>query len=158
MQRREGGRVAQVAEFEAGGRMLVVYNLHLESRSVSAREGQLRETLADARRYGPETAVVIAGDLNTHFHPDSYARELRAEGFRNCFGDRQPRTHKMIGAVDWIFVRGPLECSGAAVHREFTASDHFPLTATLAIRETPPEPVRSNGEEWQGKGTGSRSR
>jgi hypothetical protein len=61
MQRRTGGRAAQVAEVDAAGTGLIVYNLHLESGSGPARLGQLEETLADARQYGPEVPVVIAG-------------------------------------------------------------------------------------------------
>jgi len=54
LQRREGGRIAQVSELDNGGRKVVVYNLHLESRgSENGRLLQLNEVLAtpsDLRR------------------------------------------------------------------------------------------------------------
>src|SRR6202035_4940892 len=57
-QRREGGRIALVTELDNGGKTVVVYNLHLESRgSEHGRLLQLNEVLADAERYPPETAV-----------------------------------------------------------------------------------------------------
>jgi endonuclease/exonuclease/phosphatase family metal-dependent hydrolase len=46
-------------------------------------------------------------------------------------GGRRIRTHIIIGALDWIFVRGPITCEGAEVHSDFHASDHFPISAEL---------------------------
>ena len=52
-QRRTGGRIALVAEANVYGRMLVIYNLHLESKGNAAlRLRQLGEVLEDRRRYG----------------------------------------------------------------------------------------------------------
>ena len=73
---------------------------------------QLDEVLADAQQYPPTTPVIVAGD-------------------RSCFGERRIRTHILIGALDWIFVRGPVACEGAEVHRDLHASDHFPISAQL---------------------------
>jgi endonuclease/exonuclease/phosphatase family metal-dependent hydrolase len=133
MQRRQGGRVAQISELDVHGSTLVVYNLHLESRSGRTRLAQLNETLQDAARYGAGIPVVIAGDLNTQFRIAPYLDALRAAGFRNCFGHDRPRTHRLYGRVDWIFVRGPVTCSEAAVHRDVKASDHYPITAVLKL-------------------------
>ena len=150
MQRRTGGRAAQVAELEAGGTRLIVYNLHLESRSARARMAQLEETLGDAGQYGSDVAVVIAGDLNTQFGATAYLRAVRSDGFRNCFGEQSPRTHHLVGKVDWIFVRGPVECSDIEVHPEAPGSDHFPITAVLTLRSPTgvvPFPVSSEGAD-----------
>lgn len=141
MQRRTGGRAAQVAEVDAGGTALIVYNVHLESRSGQARLGQLEETLADARQYGPGVPIVLAGDLNTQFGAAAYLSAAKREGFRNCFGNQSPRTHRMIGKVDWIFVRGPVECTGARVHPETPGSDHFPITAMLELKSAGGRPT-----------------
>ena len=131
-QRREGGRIALVNELDRAGKSLVIYNLHLESRTTEhGRLRQLEEVLADAQQYPPTTPVIVAGDLNTmHRHSPLIAR-LRAAGYRSCFGERRIRTHILIGALDWIFVRGPVACEGAEVHRDFHASDHFPISAQL---------------------------
>ena len=77
-QRREGGRIALVTELDNGGKMLVVYNLHLESRgSEQGRLLQLNEVLADAERYPPETPVIVAGDLNTKTRTSPVIPRLR---------------------------------------------------------------------------------
>src|SRR6202453_2554065 len=66
LQRREGGRVALVAELDNGGKPLVIYNLHLESKGTEQlRLEQLEEVLNDAKRYPAETPIIIAGDFNT---------------------------------------------------------------------------------------------
>ena len=127
-QRRAGGRIAQVAELDNGGRTLIVYNLHLESKFDDELRGrQIEEVLSDARQYGPETAIVIAGDLNTFSDHSRVIARLNESGYRSCFGERHERTHVLIGALDWVFMKGPLHSEDARVIRDAHASDHFPI-------------------------------
>lgn len=132
LQRRIGGRIALGNELDRNGGTLVVYNLHLESRTTEhGRLLQLDEVLADAERYPAGTPVMVAGDLNTmHRHSPLIARMHQA-GYASCFGGRRIRTHILIGALDWVFVKGPMKCDGAEVHRDFHASDDFPISAEL---------------------------
>jgi len=133
-QRRLGGRIALISELEFSGRALIVYNLHLESRSMGRIQlAQLNEVLADTARYPRDAPVVIAGDLNTKY-PHSIqeiGRVLAEAGFENAFGAKHERTHAIIGSLDYIFVRGPIRIAGAKVHRELHGSDHFAITARL---------------------------
>jgi len=100
MQRREGGRIAQVSEIDNAGQLLVVYNLHLESRAGEVfRLAQLDEVLADAGRYPPGTPVIVAGDLNTMSRHSPLVDHLRAAGYRSAFGDKRVRTHILVGAL-----------------------------------------------------------
>ena len=129
LQRREGGRIALVTELGNGGKTLVVYNLHLESRgSEHGRLLQLNEVLADAERYPPETVVIVAGDLNTKIRTSPVIPRLREAGYRSAFGDRKVRTHIIIGDLDWIFARGPIQFDDPQVLRDAHASDHFPIS------------------------------
>jgi endonuclease/exonuclease/phosphatase family metal-dependent hydrolase len=128
-QRREGGRIALVTELDNNGKLLVVYNLHLESRgSEQGRLLQLNEVLADAERYPAETPVVVAGDLNTKIRTSPVIPRLRQAGYRSAFGDRKVRTHMIIGALDWSFARGPIQFDDPHVYPEAHASDHFPIS------------------------------
>jgi endonuclease/exonuclease/phosphatase family metal-dependent hydrolase len=128
LQRREGGRVALIAELDNGGKPLVIYNLHLESKWMEhLRQQQLEEVLDDAKRYSPETPVIIAGDLNTLTLHSAMIPRLRQAGFRSAFGDQRIRTHIIIGALDWVFMRGPIECERGQVLRGVHGSDHFPI-------------------------------
>jgi endonuclease/exonuclease/phosphatase family metal-dependent hydrolase len=132
MQRRVGGRIALVNELDRNGNLLVVYNLHLESRATEhGRLLQLDEVLADAQKYPAGTPVIVAGDLNTMSRHSPLFPRMREAGYSSCFGERRIRTHIIIGALDWIFVRGPITCEGAEVHSDFHASDHFPISAEL---------------------------
>lgn len=129
LQRREGGRIALLTELDNGGKTLVVYNLHLESRgSEHGRLLQLNEVLADAERYPPETVVIVAGDLNTKIRTSPVIPRLREAGYRSAFGDRKVRTHIIIGDLDWIFARGPIQFDDPQVLRDAHASDHFPIS------------------------------
>ena len=131
-QRRVGGRIALVTELDNGGKPLVVYNLHLESRDgEQLRLEQLNEVLADAERYPAGTPVILAGDLNTKYRNSPVIPRLGEAGYHSCFGGRKIRTHIFIGALDWVFVRGPVECVDAQVHRDLHGSDHFPISALL---------------------------
>jgi endonuclease/exonuclease/phosphatase family metal-dependent hydrolase len=133
LQRREGGRVALVAELDNGGKPLVVYNLHLESKGTEQlRLLQIEEVLDDAQHYPPKTPIIIAGDFNTlSFHSRLIPR-LRLAGFRSAFGDRRMRTHVIVGALDWIFVRGTIECEHGQVLRVH-GSDHFPIAVDVRL-------------------------
>jgi endonuclease/exonuclease/phosphatase family metal-dependent hydrolase len=131
-QRREGGRVALITELDNGGKPLVVYNLHLESRGKDQlRLAQLNEVLDDAKQYPPETSVIVAGDLNTKTAHSALMPRLREAGYRSAFGDRRIRTHMIIGALDWVFIRGPIQCDRADVLRGIDGSDHFPVTVDV---------------------------
>jgi len=133
LQRREGGRVALIAELDNGGKPLVVYNLHLESKWMEdLRFEQLDEVIEDAKRYPPETPVIIAGDLNTLTLHSRLIPRLREAGFRSALGDQRVRTHVVIGALDWIFVRGSIECEdGQVLHVH--GSDHFPIIVNVRL-------------------------
>lgn len=142
MQRRKGGRIALIAEIEKAGKRVVLYNLHLESRNVSIRRAQLAEAIADARRYPPDTRVIFGGDLNSVFHPDHYKVELETAGYTSCLAEKALRTHVVFGALDWIFVRGPLACPQAGVIRGTKASDHDPVWANISLIK-PKHPLSS---------------
>ncbi|HLG95254.1 MAG TPA: endonuclease/exonuclease/phosphatase family protein [Bryobacteraceae bacterium] len=129
LQRREGGRIAQITELDNGGRRLVVYNLHLESRgNEQLRLRQLNEVLQDAGRYPQDVPVIIAGDFNTKSRRSPLIARLNQAGYQSCFGDRRLRTHIFIGALDWVFLRGPIQAEDARVVRGAHASDHFPIS------------------------------
>jgi endonuclease/exonuclease/phosphatase family metal-dependent hydrolase len=54
-----------ITHVHVGGRTLVTYSLHLESRGDDhLRRAQLREVLFDAQRYNQRAPLVMAGDLN----------------------------------------------------------------------------------------------
>jgi endonuclease/exonuclease/phosphatase family metal-dependent hydrolase len=131
-QRREGGRVALITELDNGAKPLVIYNLHLESRgNDQLRLAQLEEVLDDAKQYPPDASVIIAGDLNTKTAHSALMPRLREAGYRSAFGDRRIRTHLIIGALDWVFVRGPIQTEQADVLRGVDGSDHFPITVNV---------------------------
>lgn len=130
-QRRLGSRIALVTELEFAGRPLVVYNVHLESRSAGALQAeQLDEILADLRSYPPGTAAIIGGDLNTKYFPSRFLHKLEHAGFSNATGERIERTHSIAMALDWIFARG-VKIEDGTVRRDLKGSDHYPLYAEL---------------------------
>jgi len=133
LQRREGGRVALVAELDNGGKPVVVYDLHLESKGTEQlRLLQLEEVLDDAKRYPPETPVIVAGDFNTLSFHSRLIPHLQQAGFRSAFGDRRVRTHVIVGALDWFFIRGSIEYEHQQVLR-VPGSDHFPIAVDVRL-------------------------
>jgi endonuclease/exonuclease/phosphatase family metal-dependent hydrolase len=133
LQRREGGRVALVAELDNGGKPLVVYDLHLESKGTEQlRFQQLEEVLDDAQRYPPQTPIIVAGDFNTFVFHSRLIPRLQQAGFRSALGGRRPRTHAILGELDWVFVRGSIECEdGQVLH--VPGSDHFPISVDVRL-------------------------
>jgi endonuclease/exonuclease/phosphatase family metal-dependent hydrolase len=131
-QRRIGGRIALVTELSIAGKLLVVYNAHLESRSGGLiQDAQLHEILEDLKRYPPNTAAIIGGDLNSKYHPGRVLKGLERDNFRSVLGERLQRTHIIIGVLDWIFVRGPFTIESGSVVRGTHGSDHDLVQAVL---------------------------
>ncbi len=135
MQRRLGSRMALVTDLDFAGRLFVVYNAHLESRSMGRiQSAQLDEILADLKRYPPDTAAVIGGDLNTKYFASAYLKKLERQGFHSCTGERIERTHMIAMALDWIFVRGPVKIEDGKVRKDFSGSDHYPVYARVSAQ------------------------
>jgi endonuclease/exonuclease/phosphatase family metal-dependent hydrolase len=138
-QERIGGRLALVTEADIGGITLVTYNLHLESKGDDKLRGsQLEETVDDARRYAESTPIVLAGDFNLDVSAGATAATISQSRFQDAFANRHlattPDTFLENGrTIDWIFTRGPLRASQSQVHRTASASDHYPLSITLAF-------------------------
>jgi len=139
-QERIGGRIALVSEINVAGRTLVTYNLHLESRGdVNLRTSQLLECLDDAVRYQSTVPIVLAGDLNFDATRATASSDISRAQFRNEFASQSMRTTppKSLfdrgSVIDWILTRGPLRARQPQVHNRVSASDHYPLSITLAF-------------------------
>ena len=135
LQRRLGNRIALVTELQFADHLLVVYNAHLESRSVGRiQAAQLDEMLADLRRYPADTPIILAGDLNTKYLPSFFLHKLERQGFHSATGQRIERTHTIMMSLDWIFARGPVTINEGTVRRDLKGSDHYPVYAQLKAR------------------------
>ncbi|WP_035352846.1 endonuclease/exonuclease/phosphatase family protein [Edaphobacter aggregans] len=139
-QERIGGRMALVCDVSIGGRTLVTYNLHLESRGDDGlRCSQLNETLSDALRYKSITPILLAGDLNLEVSLSMAANALRQAQFLSTAPKETVRTtpprslFDRARAIDWIFTRGSIRAAGLRIHNSVSASDHYPLSVRLAF-------------------------
>jgi len=139
-QERIGGRLALVSSADVGGKTLVTYNLHLESKGHDGlRRSQLDETLKDSQQYDSKTPIVLAGDFNFDVSRGEAATLLRRAHFQDIFSNQHVRTtppHSFLEhgkLIDWIFSKGPVRSNQAQVHRSVSASDHYPLSVTLII-------------------------
>ena len=139
-QERIGGRMALLSDVSVAGRTLVTYNLHLESRGDhSLRCSQLQECLNDVHQYESAVPIVLAGDLNLDISRTTAGSDISRAQFRNAFADQRVRTtpprslFDRGSVIDWIFTRGSLRTTQPQVHNSVSASDHYPLSLTLAF-------------------------
>lgn len=138
-QERLGGRIALVSEANIAGKRIITYNLHLESKGDEPlRCSQLNEALEDAERYNSDTPILIAGDFNLDVSEGPGATAISRARFQDAFANQHAPTtpgsfleHGRI--IDWIFTRGPVRDSQPHVHRSVSASDHYPLSMSLAF-------------------------
>ena len=138
-QERLGGRLALVSAANIAGKTIVTYNLHLESKGDDElRRSQLGEALEDARRYDWNTPAVLAGDFNLDVSGGDAASAITRAQFKDAFASQHAATtpHSLLEqgqTIDWIFTRGPIRSIEPKVHRSISASDHYPLSITLAF-------------------------
>ena len=128
-----------ICEIGIQDRTLVVYNAHLESRgSDDLRSNQLFEMLAEIRRYSPEIAVLVAGDLNLDIAREPVASiiaEAQLESPLAHLGGR-PTTgsrHRKGAAIDWILTSKGLIASNPQIHDAIGASDHYPISVQIQL-------------------------
>jgi endonuclease/exonuclease/phosphatase family metal-dependent hydrolase len=141
LQERIGGRIALISEVSIGGRRLVTYNLHLESRGDDAlRCSQLTETLNDSLRYKSTAPILLAGDLNLNVSRSVAADDaIRQAQFLSTASTHPVRTTPSRSLfdggrpIDWIFARGLIRAAPLRIHNSVSASDHFPLSVELAF-------------------------
>ena len=138
-QERIGRRLALVSEANIAGKIIVNYNLHLESKGDDGLRGsQLEETLEDARRYSSDTPILLAGDFNLDVTGGQAAAAISRAHFQDALANHHvpttPDSFLQDGRIiDWIFTRGPIRAGQSEVHRSVSASDHYPLSITLAF-------------------------
>lgn len=126
--------MALVANIEVGATTVVFYDVHLESQgSDSLRLQQIDEVLADASQYPAETCLVLAGDFNFDLRRSTLLQKLIRAGFRSVVTDEPLASNPGGAAKDGVFVRGPIQFDGGKVHQDIRGSDHFPVTAYLAV-------------------------
>jgi len=141
MQRRLGGRMALLGEIAAGGRTLLLCNVHLESRgSDELRMRQLSEILTGIGQHRAEMPVLVAGDFNFDVSRGPAASLIASTGFDNPFasfaggGTVLESKYARPAAIDWMLTRGAVSACHPAIHKSIVASDHFPLSLELRIQ------------------------
>src|SRR5271157_5966446 len=139
LQRRLGARMALVSHVSWFETQLILYNMHLESRGEDAlRCSQLAEILQDVQRYEPAVPIIVAGDFNFDLSQQPAVSLLAGSPLDSPFQSgsvRPTTTRSRLGrarTIDWILTRGPLTSLGAELDDSVLASDHYPMSLTLA--------------------------
>ena len=138
-QERLGGRMALVSEVSIASKMILTYNLHLESKGDDRlRCSQLDYALEDAKQYSWNTPILLTGDFNLDVSGGPAADAISRAQFQDAFANKHARTtpdsfFEHGRTIDWIFARGPVRGYQPQVYRSVSASDHYPLSMDLAI-------------------------
>jgi len=125
-----------LSRLTVAGRLIITYNLHLESRGDDGlRCAQLRETLDDAGRYDATVVVVLGGDFDLDVSEGAGAAALSQCRFQDAFVNHHvsttPDSLLEKGLIDWTIKREPAQASEPKVHRCAKALDHYPLSITM---------------------------
>lgn len=132
--------MALVCEVTLNETTLAIYNLHIESRrSEPLRYRQMCEVLEDARRYGPNVPMLIAGDFNFDVSQLTASAAIEDAGLLNPFASerigstKQNRTLGRAHSIDWILIGASLVSKSPCVHVSARGSDHYPISLTFSF-------------------------
>jgi endonuclease/exonuclease/phosphatase (EEP) superfamily protein YafD len=99
------------------------------------RIGALANTLS---AYGP---VLMAGDMNFHYGPAQYPRDLLASyGFTSTYdvlGSHFPTGDHRGATIDYVFVKDTTQLTVHAQYNQELYSDHDAVTADLSFTDAP---------------------
>ena len=89
-------------------------------------------------RYSSDTPILLAGDFNFTVTGGQAAAAISRAHFQDALANHHvpttPDSFLQDGRIiDWIFTRGPIRAGQSEVHRSVSASDHYPLSITLAF-------------------------
>ena len=131
--------MALVGEITVQGRILTLYNAHLESRGDDGlRYDQLREMLSEIV-HGSEARVVVAGDFNFDVSRGPAAELVRATQLDNPFMSLGGRPTALRGRnsdharIDWILSGKCVSARNPEIRDSIAASDHFPLSLQIRL-------------------------
>jgi endonuclease/exonuclease/phosphatase family metal-dependent hydrolase len=137
-------------EDRPNGQEFRLANTHLDHVSQPARENQMRLILEDAAAYEVDFPQILTGDLNCNATNPVIAAVLRA-GWVDTYqkmhgildpgntfhGFQGPATTSQDGKIDWVFVRGALKTTSAAIITTNIQgrypSDHYFVSADVAF-------------------------
>jgi endonuclease/exonuclease/phosphatase family metal-dependent hydrolase len=145
-----GGRATLAVEIVAGGKRLLLYNSHLDTRDLTGlgRAKQGAEILADAKKSGRPTTQVLGGDLNTFIcNPqlltcnkppaaEPVIQDILKDGWTDLLPSFNGWTQLGVGffpqRLDWLFARQVTPISGKVL-QGIKAADHVPVVAVFSV-------------------------
>ncbi|MBI2433958.1 MAG: endonuclease/exonuclease/phosphatase family protein [Candidatus Hydrogenedentes bacterium] len=132
-----------------------VFNTHFDHKGVVAREESAKALAKRTKDFSTDDPVIVLGDFNSVAETSKPWDTLREAGFKDAwleakekagpettwsgFGKEPQQTgpHR----IDWILTRGPIQVERAEIITINKAgrypSDHFPVTAMLALKAEP---------------------
>ena len=134
----------------ASGREFRLVNTHIDHISQLARENQMAMILADSAAYPPTYPQILTGDLNCNV-ANPVIQAILAAGWNDSYqavhgefdpgstfhGFKGPAFDNRVGKIDWIFTRGDLKASSAAIITTQEGgrypSDHYFISAELEL-------------------------
>jgi endonuclease/exonuclease/phosphatase family metal-dependent hydrolase len=133
-------RAAIGATVQVGQKTLRVYSVHAETRtSNEKRLEQFKAVIDDLQSHHAQIKnAVILGDFNTLAPKDINAtsRLFTERGFETPFSNDEPtwKTFLIQLKLDWMWLRG-LDVKAHGIDRQVELSDHWPLWATVRLKD-----------------------
>lgn len=136
-----GQRIATYASIDLNETTLHLYSVHLETIKMrrKKRKEQLQYILDHALAHDSDDPVIISGDLNSFFKKDrNQFQELIEEYGYAWESEKLDYTSEAFFGIfkkpiDHIYARG-IEVDTIGVITHATASDHYPVFATINIQ------------------------
>jgi endonuclease/exonuclease/phosphatase family metal-dependent hydrolase len=147
------------------GQVISVISAHLppvNEFTVGLQEKGLHRIGALANTLSAQGPVLMAGDMNFHYGPRQYPRDLLASyGFTSTYdvlGSSFPTGDHRGATIDYIFVKDTTQLTVHDQYNQELYSDHDAITADLSFTGTPgEEPVSFTAGSVSNEPTGERA-
>ena len=130
-------RIMTKVEIEDNGKVISIYNTHLEVRNEKVKERQLKKILKILKK--DSNPIILTGDFNLKTNKEifnNFVDELKKMGIEHIDAlDKTLKISKYHRAIDHIFISDTFELISKKRITDLKTSDHYPVLVEIDYKK-----------------------